>query len=122
MARSYSRNVVPPLVPDDHPRPNLDPLVKVYDVVVDEAETARRHRLADGVRLIGAVDAVHGVAEIEGARPERIAQAACHEAGQIRLALDHLRGRMPVRPFGLARHAKQTLPLESLAADSDRIA
>ena len=78
-------------------------IVEIRDVLVGEADAARRHALADGRRRVGAVDAEQGIAEIHGARAERIARAAGHEARQVRLAVDHLLRRMPVRPFLLAR-------------------
>ena len=63
-----------------------------------------------------------GVAEIHGARAERIARAAGHEARQIRLARDHLRRRMPVRPFLLAGDGLRAGPGEAFAADADAVA
>ena len=73
-------------------------------------------------RLVGAVDAVDRLAEIERARAHRIARAAGHEARQVGLALDHLRRRPPVGPFLLARYFEQALPLEAVAADADAVA
>src|SRR6266536_6641967 len=70
--------------------------------------------MPDGLRLIGAVDAVDRVAEIKRARPELIARPPGHEPRQIRLAVDHLRRRNPIGPFRLARDAKQARPLESV--------
>ena len=101
---------------------DIHPVVEIGHVVVDQAEAARRHRLTDGLRRVGAVDAVDGVAEIHGAGAERIAGAASHEARQIGLARDHLRRRMPIRPFGLARDLQQALPGEAIAADADAVA
>jgi hypothetical protein len=39
--------------------------VEVGNVLVDHAEASRRHSLADRLRRIGAVDAIHGRANIE---------------------------------------------------------
>jgi hypothetical protein len=47
---------------------------------------------------------------------------AGHEAGQIRLALDHFRRRMPIRPLRLAADLQKALPGKSLAADADAVA
>src|SRR5262249_975241 len=76
---------------------------------------------ADGRRLIGAVDAVNRLAEIERARTERIAIAAGHEARQIGLALDHFFRRMPIGPFRHSGHLFRAGPGEALAADADAV-
>src|SRR3569623_2423860 len=86
------------------------------------AASAGRHGSADGLRLVGAVDAIHCGAEIKRARPHRIAGPARHEARQIRLTLDHLRRRRPVGPFLLAGDLQKPLPLKALASDADAIA
>ena len=99
-----------------------DSPIQVGDVVVHEPEAARRYGAADGLRLVGAVDAVDRGAEIERARAHRIARTARHEARQIRLALDHLRRRRPVGPFRLPGDLEQSLPLEAFAADADAVA
>jgi len=74
------------------------------------------------IRLICAVDAIDRGAKIHGARTERIAGAAGHEARQIRLALNHFRRRAPIGPFLLARDLDETGPLKALAADAYSIA
>ena len=78
--------------------------------------------MPDGLGRVGAVDAVDRVAEIERARAHRIARPAGHEARQVRLPLDHLRRRRPVRPFLLAGDLEQPVPLEAVAADADAVA
>ena len=110
------------LLPDDDLGADRNALVQVGNVGIDQPETAGRNSGADGVGPVGAVNAIHGGAEIHRPRPERIAGPAGHEARQIRLARDHLRRRRPVRPFGLARNVHQSLPLEAFAADADAIA
>src|SRR4029079_16428829 len=92
------------------------------DVLIGEPDATRRHVLADRMRRVGAVDAVHGVAEIHGASAEGVAGAAGHEARQVGLAVDHLCRRMPVRPFLLAGDALHAGPGEALAADADAVA
>ena len=72
-------------------------------------ETAR----ADRSRLVRAVNAIHRAADIERARPHRIAGTAGHEARQVRLALDHLGRRTPVGPLRLAVDALQARSIES---------
>src|SRR5207244_11469778 len=91
------------------------------DVLVDEANAARGHELANGRRLVGAVNAVDRLSEIEGAGTQRITRSAGHEPRQIGLALDHFGRRIPIRPF---LHAGETLdagPGESLASHADAI-
>ena len=41
---------------------------KIFDVIVGEPDAARGHEAADGRRLIGPVDAIHRVAEIQRPR------------------------------------------------------
>src|SRR5262249_14275987 len=92
------------------------PVIEISHVVIDQAEAAGRD--PDRFRRVGAVEAVHRVAEIHCARSERVARAAGHEARQIGLALDHFRRRMPIWPLGLARDLQQPLPGEAVAADA----
>src|SRR5215831_20518470 len=68
------------------------------------------------------MNAIDRRTEIHRPRSKRVARTARHEAGQIGLARDHLRWRRPVRPFGLARDVEETLPLESLAPDTNTVA
>src|SRR5215470_178865 len=76
--------------------------IEVGHVLVEHADAAARHLMADGGRRVGAVDAVNGIAEVHGAGPQRVTRAAGHKARQVRLALQHFRRRDPVRPFLLA--------------------
>src|SRR5918994_4064593 len=78
--------------------------------------------MADGLRLIGAVDAEDRRAEVQRAGTHRITGAAGHEARQVGLTRDHLWRRTPVRPLGLAADPDQARPLEALAADPDPVA
>src|SRR4029453_17810530 len=73
-------------------------------------------------RLVGAVDTVNRFAEVKRARAERIARAAGHETGQIRLTVHHLVGRRPVRPFGHLADLLLARPGETLASDPDAVA
>src|ERR1700730_17774650 len=72
-------------------------------------------------RLIGAVDAIDGVAEVESAGAQRIAFAAGHEARQIGLPLDHFFRRMPVRPLAHVTDTFGTGPSEPVASDADTV-
>ena len=99
-----------------------NPAIKVGHVVIDEPEAARRNRLADRLRRVGAVDAINGIAEVHGAGAERIAWTTGHEARQVGLPRDHFRRRAPIRPFGLPRNLQQALPGEAVAADADAVA
>src|SRR4029077_14240676 len=95
-----------------------DPPVKVLDVLIGQTNAAGGHEAADSGRLIGAVDAVFGIAQIHGARAERIGLAPGHEARHVRLARDHLLWRQPVRPFFHAADALGARPGEAFAADT----
>src|SRR5450759_2512675 len=106
----------------DHASADLHALIEILDIVVDEPHAARRYELSDRRRLIGAVDTVERPAEIEGARTERIARPSRHEARQIRLALDHLLRRSPIRPRRHPRDAFGSRPGEAFAADADAVA
>ena len=55
---------------------------QVDHVGIDEAEASRRDRLPDGLGLVGAMDAVHRLAEIERAGAERIAGAPAMKRGR----------------------------------------
>src|ERR1017187_8113695 len=109
------------LLADDHFGPDRNAIVQIDDIGIDQAETSRRHGRSDGLRRIGAVDAIDGGPEIKRARAQRIAGPAGHEARQIRLALDHFGRRYPVWPFLLAGDAQQPLPLKAIAANADSI-
>src|SRR4051812_13437879 len=80
----------------DDDRADLDPGVEVDDVLIGHADAARGNRRADIFRLVGAVDAEHGVAaaleEIERARAERIVDAAWHRCRQTFDALVNVLG------------------------------
>src|SRR5690242_19854989 len=89
-------------LPHHHAGTDRDAAIEVGDVRIDQAEAAGGYGGADGIRPVGAVDAVDGGAEIHRAGAERIARPARHEARQIGLALDHLRRRRPVGPLGLS--------------------
>ena len=60
----------------NHLRTHRGLLIKLDHLVIQHADAAGGHGLADGARRVGAVDAVHGVAlaliEIEGAGTERV--------------------------------------------------
>src|SRR3974390_916192 len=105
-----------------HAGANLNTAEKVLDVLVQQPDATRGNGLPDRRGLVGAVDAIERVAEIESARAEWIARATCHDARQIGLALDHLRRREPVRPFLHARDALRARPGEAFAADADAVA
>src|SRR5262245_32475433 len=74
---------------DHHLGPDGNAIVEIGHVGIGQTETSGGHRAADGLRLVGAVDAVDRGAEVERAGTERIARTASHPARQIRLPLDH---------------------------------
>src|SRR5262249_4974383 len=106
----------------NHGRANSDTAVKILDVLVGETNATRGHEAPDGRWLIGAVDTIDGIAKIHRTRTERIGFTTGHEARQIRLALDHLLGREPVRPIFHAADVLGARPGEALAADADAVA
>src|SRR4051794_25988664 len=109
------------LAQDDDFGADLHTVVEVDHVLVEHADAARRHRLADRLRLVRAVDAVEAGAEIQGARAERVFRAASHVARQVGTALQHLGRRNPIRPFLLAADRLLAGPREALAADADAV-
>src|SRR5580700_5695070 len=76
------------LLPDNDLGPDRYAIVQVRYIAVDEAEAARGHGAADGLRLVRAVNAIDRGAEIERTRTHGVAGASGHEARQIGLALD----------------------------------
>src|SRR5690606_1735965 len=108
-----------------------DALVEVDDVLVHQADAARRGGRADGGPFRRAVQAEQRVLallveEIEGARAERVLQARAHAfldvAGDVRTAGGHFFRRMPGRPFLLPGDVGLALPGKALLADADAIA
>src|SRR5258705_7406274 len=110
------------LVPHDHGGANGDAVVEIGDVFVGHAEASGRHRLADRVRLVGAVNAIKRRAQIHGPRPERVVDAARHMARQGGPPRQQLRRRGPARPFLFRRDAVDAGPAKAVAADTDPVA
>src|SRR6266478_8537513 len=110
------------LVPHDHGGANGDAVVEIGDVFVGHAEAAGRYRLADRLRLVGAVNAIKRRAEIHGAGAERIVDAARHMARQVGPPRQHLRRRGPARPFLFRGDAVDAGPAKAVAADTDPVA
>jgi hypothetical protein len=106
----------------NHGRADSHTAVKVLNVLVSQTNATGGNEAADGRWLIGAVDPIFGVAEIHRTGAEWICFAAGHEARQVRLALDHLLGREPVRPFLHAADVLGARPGEALAADTNAVA
>ena len=102
-------------------RTDVSPVIKIDHILVEQADAARGHEAADGLGRVGAVNAIDGVAKIHRARAEGIARAARHEARQIGLALDHLRGRRPVRPLGLALDRLHAGPSEAFTTHANAV-
>src|SRR5262249_16876246 len=110
-------------------------LVEVDDILVDHADAAGGNALPDGPWLDRAVDPIERVfgvlPKVHGARAQRIARATRHADAarqlahlphELRLARQHLPGRIPVRPFLLLVDGRHARPAETLAADADPIA
>src|SRR5258705_4463546 len=79
------------LVPHDHGGPNGDAVVEIGDVFVGHAEASGRHRLADRVRLVRAVNAIKRRAQIHGAGADGIIDAALPVARPVGPPRPHLR-------------------------------
>src|SRR5262245_50560714 len=77
--------------------------------------------MADRLRLIGAVDSIDRIAEIERAGAERVARTSRHETWQVGLARNHFGRRCPVGPLCLAGYLQQTDPLKAFTPDADPI-
>src|SRR6266403_3136398 len=110
------------LVPHHHGGANGDAAIEIGYVFVGHAEAARRYRLADRVRFVGAVNAIKRRAQIHGPRPERVVDAARHMARQVGPPRQHLRGRGPARPFLFRGDAVDAGPAKAVAADTDPVA
>ena len=78
--------------------------------------------LADGLRGVGAVDAIDRAGEVHGAGAGGFTGAAGHEAQQVGLTLERLLGRMPIRPLRLLLDGLGAGPGEAFAADADAVA
>src|SRR6056297_272200 len=108
-------------------------LVQVLHMGIDHADAAIGDRPSDGGGLIGAVDAVIGVApvleQVERARAERvfgsaglyIAVAAKARIG-LRVARDHLVGGPPRGPFPLDVDGGRAAEFQPRAPDADAVA
>src|SRR5438876_2233396 len=126
-ARTSSRRLKFPclgavLVPHDHGGADGDAVIEIGYVFVAHAEAAGRYRLADRVRLVGAVNAIKRRAQIHGAGAERVVEAACHVARQVGPPSQHLRGRGPARPFPFRGDAVDAGPAKAVAADTNAVA
>src|ERR1700682_155421 len=108
-----------PSVLHHHRGADADPAIEIGHIVVGHAKAARGHRLADGLGLVRAMDAIERRAEIHGARAQRIVDAALHVAWQVGTARDHLRRRGPARPFLLGRDAMAVAPAETTPAEAE---
>ena len=96
--------------------------VQVDHVRIQHSDTTARYPLTDCRGRIGTVDAVHGIAEVDRPRAQRVAVAARHPAGQVGLALDHFRRRRPIGPLGLTGHCLFARPSKAVAPYADAVA
>ena len=70
-----------------------------------------------GFHIVGAMDAVEPVPQIDGHHPKRIAEAACHLLGQGGISFAHFRWRMPIGPDLLATYRFRPGPIEAVLAN-----
>src|ERR1700674_5804346 len=106
----------------DHGRADTDPAVEIDHVLVGHPEASRGYRLADGLGLVGAVNAIERRTQIDCPGAERVFDAARHVARQIRPPPPHLRRRGTSRPFALGADPAHAGPGEADAADADSVA
>jgi hypothetical protein len=116
-----SEFMTPRLVSDNHRGADGDAIVQVGDVFIGHADAAGGHRMADGFRLVRAMNAIERRAQIHGAGAERVLDAARQVTRQIRPSRQHLRGRGPARPFLFGGDAMGAAPAKTLAADTDAV-
>ena len=110
------------MLSNNYPRTDRDTLVKIDDIVVNKAKAPRRNSLAYSFRCVGAVNPVDRSTEVHGTSAHRIAGPTSRKPRQIRLPLNHLGQRMPIRPLSLARYLQKPLPSEALAANAYAVA
>src|SRR6266436_300026 len=109
------------LYPDKHYRAHRNPIVKIDNVVVGHAETARRNRLPDGFWLIRAVNAIKCRSKIQRSRAQGIFEAAWHETRQVRAPGEHFGWRKPVGPFPFRADAESACPTVPIATHPDSV-
>jgi hypothetical protein len=102
-------------------RADFDPIIEVDDIVVAQSNAPRSSGGTDGVRLVRAMDAIHGIAQVHCACAERIGRAAAHMMGQIGPPPQHLGGRRPIRPLPLVSNGRGPAPREAIATDADAV-
>src|SRR6266403_4583716 len=110
------------LVPHDHGGANGDAVVEIGYIFVGHAEASGRHRLANRVRFVRAVNPIKRRAQIHGAGAEGISDAAFHVARQVGPPRQHLRGWGPARPLLFCGDAVDAGPAKAVAADADAVA
>src|ERR1700730_7341761 len=102
-------------------RADFDPIIEVDDIVVAQSNAPRSSGGADGVRLVRAMDAIHGIAQVHCACAERIGRAAAHMMWPIGPPPQHLGGRRPIRPLPLVSNGRGPAPCEAIATDADAV-
>src|SRR5208282_2385341 len=115
---------------DHDRRADRNAVVKIDDVLIEQADASAGHLIADRIRLVRSVEAEVGVliaaVEIKRSRSQRIADAARQPVHVVRIdrhSANHVSGRRPVRPFGLSADDRRAAKIERfLTADADRIA
>jgi len=86
-------------------------------VLVRQAKAPGRVGPSDSALVVGAVDAVDGIPEIESASALGVLKTAGHSERQAGDALVHFRRRRPRRPRRYAADALRSGPCEAVAAD-----
>src|SRR3984893_10732821 len=79
-------------------RADFDPIIEVDDILVGQSHAARGRGCPDSVRLVRAMDAIHGIAQVHCACAKRIGRTTAHMMGQIGPPSQHLGGGRPIPP------------------------
>jgi hypothetical protein len=109
------------LTRNHHTRANPCALIKVDHVLVRHADAARRNRLSDRIRFIGAMDSIECAREIHGARAEGIVRTPVHMTGKVRPTPQHLGRWSPIRPLSLVPDTGSASPRKPWPSDADAV-
>jgi hypothetical protein len=110
---------------DDYSGANLDPIEEINHFIVHHANAPRGNRFANAPRLGCAMDAVFGIANIQGAGTQGVFRAASHESRNDMppsgFPFDHDLWRVPIGPDRLASDFILPRPGKAFTAHAHRI-
>ena len=103
---------------DDNGGANLDPIEEINHFIIHHANATGGDGLANAPRLGCAMDAVFGIANIEGAGTQGVFRTAGHESrndmAPFGFPFDHDFWRTPIGPNGFSGNFTLPRPGESL--------